>query len=167
MKSILFRYSFAILLALSYKLFYIVLSPLTIFTTFSLLSIFTPVTLNENMLTLQSASFIIIPACIAASAYLFLAILILLTRNISFRKGLELFLMGSGLIFLFNVIRILLLIFVYVKLGENYFQAIHLTFWYVLSTIVVVLIWIFLTKKYKIKEVPVYSDLKSLVSMYK
>ncbi len=80
---------------------------------------------------------------------------------------LKLFVYGALLIFAFNIVRILVLVFVYVTFGKNYFDALHLVLWQVVSTIVVVLIWLFLIKKYKIKRIPVYSDVKYLIKLMK
>ena len=71
------------------------------------------------------------------------------------------------LILIANIIRIDILIIALVKYSSNLFNTLHLFFWKVLSTIYVVILWIFLTKLFKIKEVPIYSDFKEVYEFYK
>ena len=97
--------------------------------------------------------------CNANYAYLLLALLVLLT-NIDFKKSIKLFLIGSLFILTANVLRLNILIYVLINYGITLFNTLHLFFWKVLSTIYVILVWIFLVYKFKIKEIPVYSYLK-------
>src|SRR3989338_5404729 len=55
-----------------------------------------------------------------------------------------------------------LFVFVLIKYGLNYFDMIHLFFWTFVASTYVALIWIFLTRKMKIKSIPAYSDIKYL-----
>tara|TARA_Y100000310_G_scaffold345778_1_gene469733 strand:+ start:12718 stop:13260 length:543 start_codon:yes stop_codon:yes gene_type:complete len=109
----------------------------------------------------------IIPACVATSAYLLLYLLILLTKDIKLKLGLKLALAGSLLIFVVNIIRIDFLIYVFLKFGQNLFDTIHLIFWKFVSSLYVAIVWIFLIKKYKIKNIPIYTDFKFLISKSK
>ena len=162
MKSIFLRYSLAFIVALlsSYLLF--VLLPVTLYSTYYLLQIFIEPYLVNSTIIINEVSFTIIPACTALLAYILLLELILLTRELTLKLSLKLFFQGALMIFLMNLFRILLLIFVYLNFGKNYFDAIHLIFWHIISTIFVAFVWIFLVEKYKIKSIPIYSDLKSL-----
>ncbi|MBI2673204.1 hypothetical protein HYX19_03010 [Candidatus Woesearchaeota archaeon] len=74
---------------------------------------------------------------------------------------------GILLILLLNIIRIDILIFIFLEYGINWFNNLHLFFWKFLSSIAVVLIWIFLCHKFKIKNIPVYSDFKFLMKEIK
>ena len=162
MKSIFLRYSLAFIVALlsSYLLF--VLLPVTLYSTYYLLQIFIEPYLVNSTIIINEVSFTIIPACTALLAYILLLELILLTRNLSFKLSIKIFLQGALLIFFMNLLRILLLIFIYLYFGKNYFDTIHLVFWHFISTIFVAFVWIFLVEKYKIKSIPIYSDIKSL-----
>ncbi|MBT3985664.1 exosortase/archaeosortase family protein, partial [archaeon] len=91
--------------------------------------------------------------------------LILVTRGIKLLTRIKIWIYGCLLILVFNTLRIFLLIWIYVTFGQNYFDALHLVFWHVISTVVVVLIWIGLTKKYKVKGIPIYSDFKYILSL--
>ena len=76
------------------------------------------------------------------------------------------FLLGSFLIFLMNLIRIFILIDVLVK-SQEVFPLMHDLFWSILASIYVVLIWIFLIYVFNIKTIPIYSDVKTLVNEIK
>jgi exosortase/archaeosortase family protein len=162
MKSLLLRYGSALAIAFGYELFYVVFSPLTLLGSFLVLFPFLPVVLSSNSLIFEGITFMFIPACTAASAYLLLAVLILVTKGIKFKNGLKMFLLGSLAILCMNIVRIVTLIIVYFWLGKNVFDSLHLFYWYIISTLFVVLVWIWLTKKFKVKSIPVYSDIKKL-----
>ena len=54
-----------------------------------------------------------------------------------------------------------------IHLNSPYFDFTHLLFWYLLSTIFVVAIWFLIVKIYKIKEIPIYSDVMLIYSEIK
>ena len=159
------RYIFAVLIGIFNGVFYWVFSPWTLHSTYWLLSLFFDVILEGNTITFDSVTFALIPACTAATAYLLLSLLVLLTRGISVLTRIKIFVYGSLLILLFNTLRIFILIWVYVSFGKNYFDMLHIVFWNVVSTVAVVLIWVLLTKHYKVKGIPVYSDVKYLLDL--
>ena len=163
MKSVVPRYIGAVLLALSYNLLYLVLSPITVLGSFVLLDPFYNVALVGTELIFDSVTFSFIPACIAVSAYLFLGALILFTRGIGWRLALKMFAIGSGAIFLANLMRILFLVWVYVQYGRNIFESLHFSIWFLVSTVFIAGLWIGLVKYYEVKGVPVYSDLKAVL----
>lgn len=152
------RWISALLLALFYPLFYIVFSPLTLWASYGILLLFLDATLQRTTILAGHTTLVFVPACTAASAYLLLALLILLTRGISFKQGIFLFLLGSGLIFVANIIRIQILFYLLFNVGKNYFETLHLFIWKVLSSVYVAGVWIFLTWKFKIKGIPVVDD---------
>jgi exosortase/archaeosortase family protein len=114
--------------------------------------------LNDNLIILGERSIEYVSSCAAVGAYMFLAILIFFTGGIALRKGLHLFFVGSLLIFLANLIRIDILAYLLVNENINLFIGLHLFTWKMLSGIYVALVWIFLVKKYKIKEIPIVGD---------
>src|SRR3989344_1881903 len=75
---------------------------------------------------------------------------------------LTVFFVGSLLILAMNLIRIDVLIIVLIEKGVNYFETLHLFFWKILSSVYVALVWIFMTYKFKVKEIPVVDDFKTL-----
>ncbi|MEK6936731.1 MAG: pacearchaeosortase [Nanoarchaeota archaeon] len=115
-----------------------------------------------NFLIINDIKMEFIPACIAASAYVLFAILILLTKDIKFYKGLKMLLLGSLILFFVNIIRIFILAVALIEFDKRWFDTLHLFFWQIFSTIFVVLTWIYLTKKFKVKTIPVYSDFMHL-----
>jgi len=153
-----------LLLVMPLSFFYFVFTPLTIYPSYFLLKItgFAPQFTSSTVLAFQELAVRFVPACIAASAYYLLYILILLTKELALIKSVKLFIYGSLLILSVNIIRIYLIILVLIKYGVNYFNAIHLFFWTFVASVYVALIWIFLTRKMKIKSVPAYSDIKYL-----
>jgi cell division septal protein FtsQ len=56
------------------------------------------------------------------------------------------------------LIRIDILAYLLVNENINLFIGLHLFTWKMLSGIYVALVWIFLVKKYKIKEIPIVGD---------
>jgi exosortase/archaeosortase family protein len=73
------------------------------------------------------------------------------------------FFIGSAAIFTMNLLRILTLILVYLNLGKNYFDSLHLLMWHLVSTLFVVLVWIFLTSNFRVKNIPLLSDIRWLL----
>ena len=157
----IFRYLLLIVLALgNLVLFYTIFRPLTVYPVYMVLK-----TLYSAVLVGQDTIFFkgyaqIIPACIAGSAYYFLLILNL-TTPMDLRKRIYslLFLISSFLIL--NVARIItfaILLFV----GYEYFDLTHRLTWYVGSTFLVVAIWFLSTWLFKIKSIPVWTDIKSI-----
>lgn len=160
-----FRWSSALLLAVFYPVFYLIFSPLTLWVSYGILRIFMPVTLEGTTLFTNTTALVFVPACTAASAYLLLALLILLTRGISFQTGVKLFLLGSALIFAANILRIQLLFYLLFHAGKNYFATLHLVIWKLLSSVYVAATWIFLTWKFKVRELPVVGDISYILSL--
>jgi len=153
------------LVFLLYDHSYLLFSQLTKYLGYLSLNLFGyGVNLINNNLIVNNQTFALISACIALPAYYLLFFLILITKDIKSKDSVKIFLVGSLLILLMNVIRIDLLIMSFIHLGKNFFDSIHLIFWKFVSGIYVALVWIFLSKKYKIKNIPVYSDLKYLYS---
>lgn len=156
------KFTIALLLGIFSNIFYFIFTPLTVYPTYIISNIFLNSKLIENALIIDGVIFRFIPACIAASAYLLLAILILTTKGINLKKCFKLFVIGSLLILAANILRLEFLIYLYRNFSIELFNTIHLFIWKVLASVYVVLVWIFLTKYYKIKEIPVYSTLKEV-----
>ncbi len=166
MKEIIIRYTCALITVLSISLFTIILLPLTLYASYVLSLPFLSVSLSENTLIFDSGMFTFIPACAATLAYVLLLFLIFLTSEISFAKGIKMFFLGSAIIFIMNLIRILFLIYLYINFGGNYFESIHLILWHFVSTIFVAGVWIFLVEFYEIKSIPIVSDIKIIIRRY-
>jgi len=155
--SILVRYLILLIVAIpNLYLFYFIFTPPTVFSTKLLFSLF-----NVDYTSIQ-----IISACIAGSAYYLLLILNLSTPNIKFKKRIFLILSAFLIFLVLNILRIFFLALLFVK-SFYLFGILHKIFWYALSTFFVVSIWFVQVKRYKIKNIPIYSDIKYLVQKTK
>ena len=152
---------------LSFNLFFFVFSWWTAKLSFLLSSIFFDTALRGTMLSVNGELVALVPACIAAGAYLLLALLVLFTKDISFFRSVAMFFVGSLMLLAGNLIRILILISLLVTQHINYFETLHLLSWKVFSSIYVVAVWILLCKIYKVTAIPLYSDLKEIFKLVK
>lgn len=161
-----FRYLLLIVLAFqNLFLFYLVFSPLTVYPSALILGLFYPVSLHGNTILVNSVPIELINACIAGSAfYLLLLLNLALPMKISKRLASIAF---SFLIFLvINIVRISVFSVLYIN-RFKYFNFTHLLFWYVLSGILVFLVWFLTIKVFSVKDVPFYNDIKFLYSQTK
>lgn len=142
----------------------IVLVPSTLYTTYYVLIALGYSTLlgASNTLIINDHAVTFVEACSASVAYLLLGLLILLTKGIPWKTRVTLFFYGAGLIFLVNLFRVVLLLIILAEYGYDYFGAVHLFFWDFVASILVVGIWIFLVRRYRISSIPVISDLQEL-----
>jgi len=163
--NLFFRYALIILAGLgNLWIFYKLFTPLTVNITVFLLNFFSETAVINTKIFFNATLIDIIPACVAGSAYYLLFILVFSTPNIEIKKRLTILLSGFLGFFAFNIVRLVVLILINKSI---YFEAIHLFFWYFLSTVFVLLIWIFSIKIFKIKDIPFYTDLKSLYKLMK
>lgn len=153
-------------LIFGYKLLYFFLSPATFYASYYSLFFLDPLFLDQASFAINGVKLIFIPACVAASAYLLLLLLTFLT-DIDFSKAVKMFLLGVIFIFAGNLLRIDFLIFILLKYGSQLFRTLHLFVWDVVSTLYVVLVWIILTKIFKVKEIPIYSDFNKFYEHHK
>jgi len=157
------RYFILILIGiLGVGIFYLLFFPLTIYPAYYFLKIFFDASLVYNIIFINSLPIEIIGACIAGSAYYLLLILNLSTREIKLRKRIFLFLFSFLSLLIINILRIFLLSIVFVS-GSSFFDLTHKLFWYAGSSIFVVGIWFLSVKVFKIKEIPIYSDILFLL----
>jgi len=159
------RYITAVLLVLFRPLYTEGFTQFSAFVTTIPLRWFYDATLSGTIIHLGSKSIDYITACSALGAYLFLAVLVLFTPRISFKKGLQIFLTGAVIIFLVNVMRIFVLATLLINNNIDMFVTLHLFTWKVLSGVFVALVWIFLVKLYRIKAIPIVSDWKYLLKL--
>jgi exosortase/archaeosortase family protein len=159
--NLLVRYIILVLVAFpSIYLFYALFTPLTIYLSYFVLNLFYDIALSGNTFVLNGYSIGLIPACIAGSAYYLLLILNLTTpMNLKTRLKSISFLFLSFLAL--NILRLVLFSFLFVQ-GFQYFDVAHKMTWYLGSTLLVVVLWFVNVSLFKIKSIPVYTDLKSL-----
>lgn len=164
-KRVIIRVILAIMLALNIKIFYTIFSPLTLTLTKLILLPYKP-QFAGTIIFIKEHVLEFIPSCTAASAYLLFALLTLLT-DMKLKKAVRTFITGALIILAFNTIRIFALITILIYAGANYFETLHLFFWKIMATLFVAATWIALTKIYKIKAIPIYTDIQKLNKLRK
>ncbi len=105
----------------------------------------------------------IIPACIAGAAYYLLTILNL-TTPMPQKTRIKSFLFVLTSFLILNILRITLFAVLFVEKGYAFFDAAHIAAWYFGSTALIAVIWFANITIFKIKAIPVYTDLKNLFS---
>ncbi len=165
--SLSFRLFIAVIFTVFYDVFYSIIYPLTVYPAYFFTNLFYGAYLVGNSIFVSGNVVNIIPACVAGIAYSLLLFLILFTKGISFGKGLKMFVVGSLLILVMNVLRIDLLIYVLVEFGSDLFDKVHLVFWNFISGLYVAFVWIFLVKKFRVSSIPIVSDVKYLYTSIK
>lgn len=162
---LLLRYIFLIAVAIpNLWLFYKIFTPLTIYPAYFLFNIFFGATLLGNTILVGGKSCFpieIIPACVAGAAYYLLLIFNLSIPNIKIKKRLSMIIFAFGTLLIANILRIFILGFMFIS-ESAYFDITHKITWNLLSGIFIALIWIAEVKIFKIKEIPIYSDLRFL-----
>ena len=156
------RYFLLAILGIFLSVFYKIFSPLTIWPVYFLLNLFYDVSILGNIISFIGADIEIINACIAGSAY-YLLLIFNLTTDMNVKKRILSLLFSLSSLLILNILRIFLLSILYVE-SFAFFDLAHKLFWYVLSILFVVGIWFLTVWLFKIKEIPVYSDLKALKS---
>lgn len=158
------RYFLLILLGLfGLPIFYFVFTPLTLYPSYFLLSLFYNAVLSGTSIIVKEIPIELVKSCIAGAAYYFLLILNLATPRIKIKKRLFMIFSAFLVFLIFNILRIFFLAVLYLK-GFSYFNLTHEIFWYFMSVIFVVLIWFAAIVIFKIKSIPFYSDLKEFYS---
>jgi hypothetical protein len=160
---ILLRYLITLILAINIKYLYIILSIPTIFLSSLFLYPFynLEVYYLERIIVVDSSIFNLVEACIAGSAYVLLITLNLATpMNPGKRLKSLAFLILSFLAL--NSIRIPLFAALYIG-GFRYFNFSHYLFWYLGSTVIVILLWFLSIRLFRIYNIPLYTDIKALV----
>jgi len=161
------RYILLLCFMFSLPLIYKIFLPLTIYPVFGLLKlIFNQVNVIHDVLIINLDKFIqIIPACIAGSAYLLLLILNL-SVQMPLKKRFYSIIFSFLFLLVLNIIRIFFLAILYYY-DVALFDFTHKLFWYILSTVFVIIIWFLTAKIFAIKKIPVYSDIKFLIKSIK
>jgi hypothetical protein len=163
-KNLFIRYIIILLAGLGLPIFYRVLKPLNIKALYFILSIFSEVSMLGELISIKGVLIELIPACLAGSAFYLLFILTLSVPEIRPFKQVKIIIFSFIVLFLLNLIRILILLLL---LENPYFGVVHWILWHIISTLFVVGIWIASVKVYKIKSIPVYSDVNFLRKLIK
>jgi len=162
--SIFIRYLILVVVAFpSFWIFYFIFTPLTVYPVYFLINLFFDVVLSGNVLFIGNppAPIEIVGACVAGSAYYLLLIFNLSVPNVKFLKRIKMISFAFLSFLIINVLRIVILSAIFV-LKPTMFDITHKLSWYLGSIILVVGIWFLEVKHFKIKDIPFYSDVKSI-----
>lgn len=164
-RNIFIRYVILLIAAFpNLYLFYLIFTPLTIYPVYFLLNLFFNSSIIGEKIIFEHIRIELVNACIAGSAYYLLLILNLATPKI--KKRLKLIVMSFLIFLILNILRIFFLSLL-LYFNADFFDITHKVFWYFFSTIFVVTIWFFQVKKFKIKNIPFYSDIKYFSKLIK
>ena len=157
-----------ILVLIPFNIFQLLFTKITIYIVFFLLKIAdTTAVLGKYSvkyaIDIQGVTVNIVPLCVTASAYYLLFLLVFLVKDVKFLSRLKMIFLGIFFIFLMNLVRIIILIWVLINKGDL-FANLHTFLWFILSTVYVIALWLFFSYIYEIKTIPIYSDIKYLLS---
>lgn len=187
--SLTYRYVILLVLGLgNLFIFYLILTPLTVYPVFWLIGVSDEATLLRGTYTkvcqLSEGTFLeslgcmhttiffrdyfasIIPACIAGSAY-YLLFILNLTTPMSLSKRFKSLTFLFSIFLTLNIIRIFSFALFFASKNYEIFNIAHTASWYFGSTILVILIWFANVLIFKIREIPIYSDIKSIINQIK
>lgn len=157
------RYILLLLIAFfALSFFYSIFLPLTIYPTSSLLKLVYNSQVQGNMLLLGKFKIELIKACIASSAY-YLLLLLNFAVPMPLKKRVLSLAFSFSLFLAINILRIFAFSLLYIN-SFKYFNLFHLAFWYVVSGIIVFIVWFLTIKLFSVKEIPFYTDLKFIYS---
>ncbi len=140
-------------------LFYLILTPLTVYSVYFILNLFFSVTISGSNIHFSNSFVIsIIPGCVAGAAYYLLFMLNLSVPKIKFLRRIAILSIAFISFFVVNILRIFFLSVIYYY-DFPFSDIIHEFSWYFGSIILTVGIWFSEVYFFKIKEVPFYSDL--------
>lgn len=160
------RYLILLIIGLNLWLVYLILTPITLYPVYFLLKVFySSASVSAGSIFISNYQISLINACIAGSAFYLLLILNLSTHMNSRQRLYSLVYSFSALLIL-NIARIVILSALFVN-NFAFFDITHKLFWYFLSTIFVIAIWFSAVYFFRIKNIPVYSDLKKIRKMIK
>lgn len=161
---------YIILLALAIpglQIFSFIFQPLTSYPVYWLLDLFYEASMENFVVSIAECYPIeIVGACVAGSAYMLFLILNLSTPNINVLKRMKLLGIAFGSFLVLNIIRIFILGLLIVNESPS-FDFVHSFFWYFVSTVFVAGVWFFEVKRFNIKGIPFYSDVKFLLKKVK
>jgi exosortase/archaeosortase family protein len=163
-KSIAVRYiSLLVLSFFILDVLYFIFTPLTAYPSYFLLSIFygSATLVSLSIIAVKGSIIQLAPACIAGAAY-FLLLALNLTTPMSKKKRLRSILFLCISFLLVNILRIVLFSALFISHFE-YFDITHIATWYVGSTLLVAIIWFFNVWFFSIKDIPIYTDVLTLI----
>jgi len=147
----------------SMAIIYIIFTPLTVSPVYWLLKKMysDTVLLGTTTLYFQDNYANIVEACVAGAAY-YLLLILNLTTPMPLLKRLKSILFILLVFLVFNILRIVIFARLLVN-GADYFDTAHQITWYFGSTVLVIIVWFINVLLLDIREIPIYTDVKSLM----
>ena len=165
--SIVIRYALA--LAASYNglfIFYYLFTPATLYAVYYTLGLFFSVTLEGSRILFSDFAIVLIPACIAGSAYYILFVLNMIMPNIGYKKRIGMVAFSFASLFVLNVLRIFSLA-IMASYNLLFFSLAHKFFWYFLNIVMIVVIWFAEVLIFNVRGIPFCSDACQVCSSIK
>jgi len=159
---ILLRYLSCLIVSLhSLFIFYFIFTPLTIYPVYFLIKLFySNAILQNTSIIFNNITISLVKACIVGSAYFLLYVLNLLTP-MNPRKRILSLLFSFIFLLVINILRIFIFSILFTN-NFSLFNILHMLIWYGLSAVLVFAIWIATIKVFKIKSVPIYTDVREI-----
>ncbi len=160
MYAILIRYLVLLGIGVLYPLLSLIVLYLTIYPAYFLLALVYEVSVSGYVLTVSGIEIGIVGACVAGSAY-YLLLILNLTTKMNTKQRVYSLLFSLLLLLVVNISRIFFFSILFIE-DFVYFDILHKLFWYFMSILLVVFIWFLTVMIFKIKNIPVYFDLRFL-----
>jgi len=159
---LIIRYVLLAILPLgSLYIFYAIFTPLTVYPAYWAFNmLYGAKLLVGDIIYFKGYYAEIVGACVAGAAY-YLLLILNLTTPMRVKKRIKsiLFILFSFLII--NIVRIIIFGMLFSK-GYQYFDLAHELVWYIGSTLIVVIVWFANVWLFKIRAVPIYTDMLHL-----
>lgn len=148
----------------NFYIFYALLTSLTIKTLAAVLRPFVDTVVVNTFIYTRVAIAEVAPSCIAVLAFFLLFFLVFSTADMKPKERFLALIISFAALFILNIARMVFLISI--AHSPNY-ETIHWVLQNLLSTVAVAAIWIGTVSLLKIKEVPVFSDIKYIHGLIK
>lgn len=154
------RYVLMLLFTLFYGHMSSILFPMTLHSSYLIINLFYDASIQGSSIFFNSHQIELIGPCMAVLAYL---LLIVLNLSVPMKPIARLKSLSFSLIafFIFNLLRIAFLSIIF-GLDLSFFSSMHLFFWYFMNILAVVIIWMIGIRTFKIKGIPLISDIRNL-----
>jgi exosortase/archaeosortase family protein len=164
--NLIIRYTILLFIGLlGIHFIYLILTPLTIYPVYFILKLFYNITIQNSSIFILNYQIEIVEACVAGAAY-YLLLILNISVSMNIKQRIYSLFYSLFVLLAINIIRIVILSFLLVN-NFLFFDFTHMLFWYGLSTIFVVAIWFSEVKIFKIKNIPIYSDIINLMKIIK
>jgi len=131
---------------------------------YSFVNLFHYIDLSGHSLFYNFNEILIVKSCVGVHTYIFFTLFLL---SLDEKKVYKSWILSCVIFTFLNLLRIILLVLILIHFGNEIFDVVHLVFYQGLTSFIVIYLYIFMYKKYDFTSIPVYSDIKRLLKMYK